>query len=62
MANEQPETVEIAPAAKRPQPAPADKPLANEKPRECSKEIGGRDGPEPTRYGDWEVRGIVSDF
>lgn len=25
-------------------------------------EIGGRDGPEPTRYGDWEVKGIVSDF
>jgi hypothetical protein len=26
------------------------------------KEIGGRDGPEPTRYGDWEKKGIVSDF
>lgn len=26
------------------------------------KEIGGRKGPEPTRYGDWEVNGIVSDF
>ena len=26
------------------------------------KEIGGRDGPEPTRYGDWEVDGIASDF
>jgi len=25
-------------------------------------EIGGRDGPEPTRYGDWEKKGIVSDF
>lgn len=25
-------------------------------------EIGGRDGPEPTRYGDWEVKGICSDF
>ncbi|MGB6324750.1 MAG: DUF1674 domain-containing protein, partial [Methylocella sp.] len=22
----------------------------------------GRDGPEPVRYGDWEVRGIASDF
>lgn len=22
----------------------------------------GRDGPEPTRYGDWEKKGIVSDF
>jgi hypothetical protein len=26
------------------------------------KEIGGADGPEPTRYGDWEKKGIVSDF
>lgn len=25
-------------------------------------EIGGREGPEPTRYGDWELKGIVSDF
>lgn len=26
------------------------------------KEYGGRDGLEPTRYGDWEKKGIVSDF
>jgi hypothetical protein len=26
------------------------------------KELGGRDGPDPARYGDWEVKGIVSDF
>ena len=26
------------------------------------KEIGGREGPEPTRYGDWEKKGIISDF
>jgi len=25
-------------------------------------EVGGRKGPEPTRYGDWEKNGIVSDF
>lgn len=25
-------------------------------------EIGGRDGPDPVRYGDWEVKGIASDF
>jgi hypothetical protein len=25
-------------------------------------EIDGRDGPEPTRYGDWEKKGIISDF
>jgi hypothetical protein len=26
------------------------------------KEIGGRGGLEPTRYGDWERKGIISDF
>lgn len=26
------------------------------------KEIGGQAGPEPTRYGDWERNGRVSDF
>lgn len=25
-------------------------------------EIGGRDGLEPTRFGDWEKDGIVTDF
>lgn len=25
-------------------------------------EIGGRDGPEPVRYGDWEKKGIAVDF
>lgn len=26
------------------------------------KESGGPEGLEPTRYGDWERKGIVSDF
>ena len=26
------------------------------------REVKGRKGPEPHRYGDWEVKGIVSDF
>ena len=26
------------------------------------KEVGGRSGPDPTRYGDWEKNGIASDF
>jgi hypothetical protein len=25
-------------------------------------EVGGRDGPEPVRFGDWERRGIAVDF
>ena len=26
------------------------------------KEVGGRNGPDPIRYGDWEKGGIASDF
>ena len=26
------------------------------------KELNGPQGPEPTRYGDWERKGIASDF
>lgn len=29
---------------------------------EQPKEVGGRGGKEPGRYGDWEVKGIASDF
>jgi len=25
-------------------------------------EKGGRDGPEPTRFGDWEKKGVAVDF
>jgi hypothetical protein len=26
------------------------------------EELGGRDGPEPVRFGDWEKKGIAVDF
>ncbi|MFE3838023.1 DUF1674 domain-containing protein [Pseudogemmobacter sonorensis] len=26
------------------------------------KEYGGREGPEPVRYGDWEKKGLAIDF
>lgn len=26
------------------------------------RELGGREGPEPVRYGDWEKKGIAIDF
>jgi hypothetical protein len=29
---------------------------------ERPKEVGGRQGPDPTRYGDWENKGLASDF
>lgn len=35
---------------------------ANAEPSNMPDELGGRDGPEPTRFGDWEKKGIVSDF
>jgi hypothetical protein len=38
-------------------PEPAEKPE-----RPPAPEQGGRAGPEPTRYGDWEVKGICTDF
>ncbi len=28
----------------------------------CPRELGGRGGEDPARYGDWEVRGIAYDF
>ncbi|MAV98905.1 MAG: DUF1674 domain-containing protein [Rhodobiaceae bacterium] len=30
--------------------------------KEMPKEVDGPEGPEPTRYGDWERKGITSDF
>ena len=29
---------------------------------ELPKELGGRKGPEPVRYGDWEKKGLALDF
>ena len=26
------------------------------------REVNGRQGPEPTRFGDWEKKGLTSDF
>jgi hypothetical protein len=31
-------------------------------PKPQAKEIDGPRGPEPTRFGDWEKKGIASDF
>lgn len=42
----------------KPRP-PAPRP---ERTPEAVEEIGGRKGPEPTRYGDWEVNGRCVDF
>ena len=31
-------------------------------PAPAPAEIGGPKAPEPTRYGDWERKGVISDF
>jgi len=33
-----------------------------EMPESLPEELGGQKGPEPTRYGDWEKKGLISDF
>lgn len=49
--------------SKNPSETPTPEPKAEtESQASLPKEIGGRKGPEPTRYGDWEKNGIVSDF
>ena len=47
---------------KPPMPAKPGAAPAPARPTAHPKEIGGPKGPEPTRYGDWEVNGRVSDF
>lgn len=32
------------------------------KAQDLPPELGGRDGPEPVRYGDWEKKGLAIDF
>jgi hypothetical protein len=51
----------IAEAARRAN-AEADERRAREIAVQLPPELGGPKGPEPTRYGDWERKGIVSDF
>jgi hypothetical protein len=62
------------PANKRPLPEAAARALAEAAARRAARgnteaensraanEIGGRGGLDPTRYGDWEVNGLASDF
>ena len=46
-----------------PKPAPLNSEEAKpEQPPPKPREIGGPKGPEPTRYGDWEVGGRCTDF
>jgi hypothetical protein len=42
--------------------AEAEERRKNADPSDAPRELGGRDGPEPTRFGDWERGGITVDF
>jgi hypothetical protein len=54
---------QLVPAAKRAlAEAQARRAEIDRKSKERPRELHGRNGPEPTRYGDWEVKGIASDF
>jgi hypothetical protein len=53
----------LTPAAKRALAEAASRRAAHDlQTADQPKEVGGREGPDPTRYGDWEVNGITSDF
>ena len=53
----------LVPAAKRAlAEAQARRAEIDRKSKEQPRELNGRKGPDPTRYGDWEVKGIASDF
>ena len=43
-------------------PVPEQAPAPAQPKPEMPKEIGGAPGPEPTRYGDWQHKGRVTDF
>ncbi|MGY6705251.1 DUF1674 domain-containing protein [Roseinatronobacter sp.] len=51
----------LPPAAQRAL-AEAEARRAAAQPDERPRELGGRKGPEPVRYGDWEKKGIAVDF
>jgi hypothetical protein len=55
--------------SQKPLPEPARRALKeaeerrkSQKPPASEPEVGGREGPDPARFGDWEKGGIASDF
>jgi hypothetical protein len=54
---------DLPPAAQRALAEAADRRAkADAESEAMPKELGGRDGPEPVRYGDWEKKGLAIDF
>lgn len=56
-----PDTPDLPPAAQRAL-AEAEERRRNAEAMTLPTELGGRTGPEPVRYGDWEKKGIAIDF
>ncbi|SHL49696.1 Protein of unknown function [Roseovarius marisflavi] len=55
------DTQDLPPAAQRALAEAEERRKQAEK-MQLPKELGGRKGPEPVRYGDWEKKGIAVDF
>ncbi len=55
------EKADLPPAAKR-AIEEAEERRRTAKTPDLPTELGGRDGPEPIRFGDWERKGIAVDF
>ncbi|MES2913960.1 MAG: DUF1674 domain-containing protein [Pseudomonadota bacterium] len=53
---------DLPPAAQRALAEAEDRRKAAERKAPLPRELGGRDGPDPVRYGDWEKKGLAVDF
>ncbi|MGR3615016.1 MAG: DUF1674 domain-containing protein [Paracoccaceae bacterium] len=53
---------DLPPAAQRALAEAEDRRKQATKDASLPRELGGRDGPDPARYGDWEKKGIAVDF
>lgn len=63
MSEQEPERKPLSPAARRAlEEAEARRAAIDAKTRDAPKEKGGRGGLDPNRYGDWEIKGLTSDF
>jgi hypothetical protein len=63
MSEQEPKRKPLSPAAERAlREAEARRAGIDAKTRDAPKEKGGRGGLDPNRYGDWEIKGLTSDF
>ena len=53
---------DLPPAAKRALAEAEERRKAADARTPLPTELGGRDGPDPVRYGDWEKKGLAVDF